>query len=225
MPLTIAEVVGSNVRAARVERGFTLADVSRAAQSHGIKWSTGRVAHIENGDRELSVQTLLLLALVLSRLFEEGVTPLQLLTTDDDVNIGLDYEVTGEGLGLLVTGQETEVQLGMIPHGREILADAAEAVSERARGIAEISGRAISVGELGRLVEAFELADERAVKKLGITEGEYLGWCRKLWGHVMSMEVAERAPADATPQKKGRITRELLAELRTAMEAEHGHDS
>lgn len=69
-----------------------------------------------------------------------------------------------------------------------------------------------------------ELADKRNAKKLGLSEPEFCAWSVRLWRHLMSEETERRAPENATAQKKGRITRELMEEMREAVERERGND-
>ena len=64
----------------------------------------------------------------------------------------------------------------------------------------------------------FALADQRAARKLSITKDEFIDLSLKLWGSLMSERTEELAtPADSA-QKKGRITRELIEEMRVALE-------
>lgn len=58
--------------------------------------------------------------------------------------------------------------------------------------------------------------DHKAMADLALLPKEevvYRRLCIDLWGHLLSREVAERAEADASGQKRGAIARDLLAEL------------
>lgn len=225
MPKTIAEVVGENAHAARVEDGHTLADVTRAANTIGVKWSPGRVAHIEAGDRELSVDTLIQLGLALSELTGYQISPKWLLTaeSEDEVTLrGNEHAIFGESLNAIIAGDEFELTTSMVVGGQEFAADmvrsATRALTGAMRRVGEVSGRRVTFGDYKHLQAGIELSDERVMKKLSLDESDYLGLCFSLWGQTLSEEVAALAPEGASPQKKGRISRELLGDLRRAQE-------
>ena len=53
-----------------------------------------------------------------------------------------------------------------------------------------------------------------SIGKLGMTDAEFLARSVQLWGRVLSAEVDARSDPGDSPQKRGRITRVLLDELR-----------
>ena len=222
----LANLVGSNVRELRQELGLTLSQVATELRSLGANWSTGWVGDIAAGRGKPSVEVVLLLSLALTQASEEHIiSPQALLDAEGPVALTPKAVLKPESFNRLVSEGLSDLTLGDTVDGAERLQTAVGSASEIMGTVQRISGAPLTIGQYSTLYSSIGLSDQRAAKKLGLSEAEYLGWCRKLWGHVMSVEVAKRAPADATPQKKGRITRELLAELRTAIGAGHGHDS
>ena len=66
------------------------------------------------------------------------------------------------------------------------------------------------IGELGD-------ADLRIIKSIGADRATALAAMQRLWGHTFSRERDRRAEADANPQRRGQISRQLKAELEKAV--------
>ena len=61
-------------------------------------------------------------------------------------------------------------------------------------------------------------AEERAAKSLDVELYEVAAASAYLWGKTLSDERDARAGEGASAQKRGRITRQLMDELRTALD-------
>lgn len=196
---TIPEVVGHNLRQRRVDHTLTLDQIARGLRMYsGELWSSGRVSRFEHGDGPVTVDTLILLAVTLTDLTGNGVTPADLLEADGTVTIGRASEATTES-------------------------DAGGITVEGALVKQYLLGQKVGLHHPFQmeLVE-LPLADKRAATKLGIDEQRFREISRELWGHLMSEEVEAQAPPGATAQKKGRITRNLRADMQKALD--HGND-
>ncbi|WP_098055116.1 hypothetical protein [Kocuria marina] len=194
MVKSLPSVVGSNVRAVRVGCGLTLGEVVEAARAYGVRWSTGRLARIERGDGAVTVETLLVLSLTLSQVAGREVTPGSLLASAVPVEVGEGVAVRAGALVDALEGRKTELVLSDVEGAVEDLAATTDAV--------------MRVGQ--------RLADERAARKLGWSDDEVLRVSWSLWRRPLSAEAKARAGEDATPQKVGHATRELLEELKAA---------
>lgn len=219
---SIPVVLGRNVRAIRERHGLTMADVAKEVRSYGVKWSTGRLTQVEHGEGAATIQLLLVLALTLSDLTEEEVTPERLLTTDNDVQLSPDQELTGEAFTDVFAGRTTTLLVHDVPGGVQEASEVVQRVIDTNSALGDILGGDVTFGVIREANEARTLADERAARKLGLTDTELLAWSLQLWGKMMSAEVEERAEPGASPQKKGRITRQLMDEMREAVN--RGHD-
>lgn len=214
--LTIGQVVGANVRDLRREFGLTLSDLSVQLREYGINWSTGRLSDIEVGRGTVSVHVLLSLALALTEANGRVVVPPRgLLDTDDAVVISDELTLQPESFARLVDGKLAEVTVG----------DAVGGVEEFRELLKSMKGKAepgLTRGQMKDGLKSFALADERAAKKLELTKQEMVGASYRRWGRLMSQEVDARAPEGATAQKRGHITRELIAELEQHMDSDRG---
>lgn len=226
--LTINEVVGRNVGSIREGAGLSLDAVARAAHVIGLRWNSARISRIERGEGNVTLDTLLILCALLSDMTSEKVSVARLVTHDGPINIapnaslspGVAQRLVHEGgLSFRATFEE----------GGTIIEEAVSSLGERYNAYSAILrpllDKKIPVSSAineGRAKWA--LSDERNARKLGITDAEFLAWSIRLWGRLMSLETEIRAPEGATAQKKGRITRELLDELRKNLESTHGDD-
>jgi transcriptional regulator with XRE-family HTH domain len=200
---TIPVVLGRNVRRLRTSGGLTLAAVAEEVRSYGVRWSTGRITRIEQGDGSVTVETLIVLSLGLSELLGTAVTPAQLLSSDDPVQLGEGVAVRSDALGEVLAGRKTSLLLDDVEGAVEALAQTTRQVSET------------------RATVHAGLAEERAARKLGWSDEELSQLALSLWGRSLSVEARARAGEGATPQKVGHVTRELMAELKAAG---HGDD-
>lgn len=216
MTETIATVVGKNARAVRQAEGLTIEDLVKVARENGLNWSAGRVSHIERGDQVLSVDTLLMVSAVLTEATGEHCGPADLLHTREAVQLSWEPPVTGQGLQDMITGEAHGFDMMLTQRGRETLLRARAGIRDWRR-VSEVAGGSLNFGQIQDLVASWTPADDRHREKLGLSSSDYLGWCYRVWGRILSQETERRAPEGATPQKKGRITRELLDELRQKM--------
>ncbi|CAN5349482.1 hypothetical protein BH09ACT8_BH09ACT8_30970 [soil metagenome] len=60
-------------------------------------------------------------------------------------------------------------------------------------------------------------SDERAIAKLGLSRSRAMTEMEQLWGQPLSAERDKRAGEDANAQRRGRVSRELIAELQEAI--------
>lgn len=63
--LSLQKVVGENVKRVRTERHVLQEEVASAARNAGLKWTGVTITQIENGNRSITAEELLLLAIVL----------------------------------------------------------------------------------------------------------------------------------------------------------------
>lgn len=229
MPDTIPAVVGRNLRSYREHFGLTLAEVSKAARDNGVKWSTGRLTQVEKGEGAATVELLVVLALTLSDLSGFEVSPLDFLATNDPVRIGgkaanaadevPPLDLTAAAFHAILAGEKHEVFPPDMPQeAQEALhADIVEGVK---RSAVEY-GTDVTFEQIEEARKAWSLTDERAARKLGIGPKTFTGQCIRVWGHLLSVEVEARSDPGDSPQKRGRVTRVLLDELRRSI---HGND-
>lgn len=220
--LTIPQVVGVNLRAIRTEYGLTLNDVAKALRSFNLRWSTGRLGDIEAGRGSATVQMVLGLAMALSEACDVPISPLRLLRSDAPVALdGKFLVVKGDVFERLLKGEQHAIE-----PGRDTPGPSEWEILERFDALLtqdhapESATVANATGEPA-LSPEWDLADSRAAKRLDMRDEDFQALCLDKWGHLLSVEVRQRADPSASPQKKGRITRQLLEELRAG---DHGDD-
>jgi hypothetical protein len=70
------------------------------------------------------------------------------------------------------------------------------------------------IGTFQPVLDWSGLTDQRVAASLGLNTEQLCDAAVQLWGTVFSAERDRRAGPDANPQKRGRVTRELKAELK-----------
>nr|WP_255396208.1 helix-turn-helix transcriptional regulator [Kocuria sp. CNJ-770] len=217
MTRTVPDVIGQNVRQIRERRGLTLDDIARESREYGLRWNTGRVSRIERGDGAVTMETLLVLALVLSELTGESVTPAVLLDASEPIEIAPQATLRPGVVREVLEGRNAGLFVGDLVDGEKLIQEAVGRLQDRMGAYRNVMGPGFDTERVNEAQAAWSLADERAARKLGVANAEFLAWSVRLWGHTMSAEVEKRAEPGASPQKKGRITRVLLDELRQAV--------
>jgi hypothetical protein len=105
-------------------------------------------------------------------------------------------------------------------------ADQFESQQVRQRVIERVMSKALVDGRIDPNLTSAELADmrqrsglteDRVAQRLKISRDRLAAVSFRLWQHTFSEERDRRADPDANQQKKGRITRELRAELEKAI--------
>ncbi|MHA7287124.1 hypothetical protein ACX80I_12655 [Arthrobacter sp. MDT3-44] len=197
-PLTVAEVVGANLKEMRAQYDITLAELSRWLRfALGLNWSTGRLADVESGRGSATVQVVLALSLAISDISGEEVPPGHFLITDKPVVLGPTMTLVGPVLREVFDGEKLSLEIDDLHRGRE---RESEIVNRAHRGLLPPA-------------DQWSLTDERAAKKLGISRDQLTQRSLRLWGVLLSEEVRRQANPDDSPQKKGRLTRVLMEQL------------
>lgn len=225
---TLSQVVGRNARELRGE--FTLENVASTARKFGAKWSSGSVSTIELGRSKCTIETLAILALALDELRVESptdervgkITINDLLRTNKRILITPELKASSDSLQEFLGG-ETSYSVLDLPGRVEDITGWLEDFTDTLKGLnlpnqsAQLYVNAMQVGD-------FTPTEERLAKKLGIHLYELRWWSYFLWKTSIEHRRDELSGNGATPQKKGRITRELLNEISEAMENNNGVD-
>lgn len=209
---TFAEVIGKNVKNIRQEKNLTMEQLATAGKAIGMSWSAGSIGSIENGSFKPTIETILALAYVLNN---------------------VDYLAWK-------TGTEWEfdpVQLDQLLEGASTLAVTEKKVVTKEELSRWLSGTSrfrlhTSASEKDRLKNNMSKflepevqttsGEQRIAKKAGISPALLRTTAEQLWGKRFEDYRDEIAGAEATPQKKGRVTRDLIGEINTYLENHRG---
>ena len=215
---TVAEVLGRTARVIRGDRKIEL--VARAARSAGLNWGTGRIADLEAGRVSPTLPTLLMLCLAFSDLLDRPMTLADLLAGDGPVALNASTTVDLADLRAALGGQA--VGGGVPPVGpimarlgadMDALPDVRATVRERLA--TEPFGHMRLIHPRARKVrDSFLEADYRMAASLGLDLDRAAELMHALWKRSFSDERDRRGGPGANPQKRGRISRQLKAELK-----------
>lgn len=187
-PPTVAAVLGRTARALRGDRKAEL--VARAARLAGLNWGTGRIADLEAGRVSPTLPTLIALCWAFRDLLgDEQIELSDLFAGDGKVTLSPGVSVPLELLRAALDGHLGGSPGSLVP--ARLVSDAVE------RSLLE--------------------ADYRMAHSVGIAPELAAAVMQELWGRSFTTERDRRAGADANPQKRGRISRELKAELHEAV--------
>ncbi len=200
-PLT--EVVGGNCRRIRTEViGITQDELARWARVYGLKWNAAKVANFEAGRWEPTLATVLAVGLALNRalVFRQIAAPAIIR-------------------GPKISRDQRPVTLADLLDGGDGLVALNDDVLVAADALAGVGrGQPFPLQHYGdRLLDRSGLAEQRLAKTLGISGARLAGVSSQLWGSTFGEERDRRAGVGANQQKKGRISRELRAELEKAI--------
>lgn len=218
--LTLSQVIGRNVQ--RLRGDHTLEEVATQGRRFGARWSGGSVRAIEQGEFKETLETIALLALALDGLDPERktigdgkITVWDLLQTDQSIILGTKVRTTVERLLDFLGGAPS----GSLYDGRQVLAGLEEGLRELTEKVESLN----LPNQTLQLLEDIEDAgpesatEHRLAKKIGVDVLELRAWSVYLWGKSFESHRDQEAGPGATPQKKGRLSRDLLSEIQQAM--------
>lgn len=184
MAKPIANVLGENCRRIRKDADLTQDDLAKAARRVGLRWTASKVRDFETGRSAPTFATVIALTAALGEVTDQQVRLVDLVRSDGDVTVTEDFEPTGEQLQAFCGG-----------------------------GVWAARWDHVHIDTFEPVLDWSGLTDQRVAASLGLDTEELCDAAMKLWGSVFSAERDRRAGPGANPQKRGRVTRELKAEL------------
>ncbi len=215
--IELAEVIGRNARRIRTEAGATLDAVGKAARQHGLaSWGGTRVSDFENGRVSPTVPTLVAVCLALGEIRRSPLTLAELLAHDGTVAINGGLAIRGAALGRFLDGEPVRLTKRDVPGLPDVdTAALAGHVRQAFEKLNRLPARLKDV-EMARayaLKDRSGEAEQRIAKALGVDLLAVAVASTYLYDSTASEERDRRAGAEATAQKRGRITREIRTEL------------
>jgi transcriptional regulator with XRE-family HTH domain len=228
----LAEVIGANCKRIRAEIGVTQDGLARSARRIGLRWNAAKVGNFEAGRSAPTFATVLAVTLALQMTLEDvakernespdwGVTLALLVRGEGDVAITDSISVPAAQLEAVCRGRNfTLGDPQYLPllgssFGPEainaMVTQAREALRER-----EIEA-GVTLDELTAMLQRSGLTEDRLARRLRIKPAELAAASFRVWQSTFSEERDRRAGPHANQQKKGRISRELRAELEKAL--------
>ena len=201
----LAEVVGENCRRIRTRIGITQSQLAHYARVYGLRWIASSAADFEAGRSAPSLATVLALVLALQTAADDAVkrsarAPVissvrlaDLVGVDGFIELNFAVDVAGRELADVCSGDVPTIDPGRIR--QKIAKDTS----------------------MERNSEGAALAEQRLARRLGVTRNRLTDVSFRLWQSTFSEERDRRAGANANQQKRGRVSRELRAELEKAI--------
>jgi hypothetical protein len=204
---SLAEVAGAQARTLRLAADKSLEDIATAARSYGLRWSTGSVGDFEGGRATASLKTLLVVAAVLRDVTGRPITLADLFAGNGSVEITGNLPVELSELRDMLAGQP----VGMLPQQgvRITLKLSGPRVVDWPKGLHRWHHPELHK----RVLDALSESDVRMCKNIGVEPFVGAAAMAKLWGRTFTAERDDRAGVDANAQRRGRISRQLKAEL------------
>jgi transcriptional regulator with XRE-family HTH domain len=206
--VALRNVIGENAR--RLRGDATADDVAKAARRYGLNWGTGRISDLEHGRVSPTLPTLAALALALSDVRDKNVTVGELIASDETIALTTALNVTSDQLQRFLAGGD--MSKFTLPRPSDVMAELRDRWPVRLHGV--------TAGALMRLLSDYGEPEERLARDLGLDRERLAAEMAALWRRSFHAERDRRAGADANAQKKGRVARELKAELRTVLDGD-----
>lgn len=201
---TIAEAVGAQISQARHEHGLTLEQIAETSRAFGARWSASSVLNLEQGRASMTLQNLLYLATTLELLTGQPYKLIDLLGDEQTLSLHERNPVIVNRQWLKHVLDGAPVRL---PRIIQVSASPTQASTPCSR-------RPMNAEAMPAYTS---MAETRAATKLGINPIELQHQAIQLWGHNLETEQHRRAGEQSTAQKRGRVTRHLVEEMRAAM--------
>lgn len=221
--MTLRAAVGQRARELREAGGQRQEDVASAARELGLTWSRSKVAAFERGDKALSAEELLLLPAMLSLALERSVGLSELLNIDQEVQLSSDASVRPHELPKALTSEVSEaVRLSFPPVSAETH-DLVQRQHTRQQRWEKL-GLHLGLQRARQLERGSSEAEALAARKLGEDRLTVLALSDSLWQRSLTQErdrrldVDANAPSATVQAKRGRVTRQLTAELAADIE-------
>lgn len=241
----LAKIVGQRLRTFREQKQLRQEDVANAARSVGLPWGRSSVASLERGNREISVEELLLLPLIIRALggWNEPLIPVSEKIQINETMLMMANNLADSILSLIsptaFTHQSPEhdlVQLGALAKHQNLNDFQAKQVTARHFTVFEyillnLWPDTDYLAWIRNLPTARDEVTRAVASRLRTPDGDPVvatlvhTFAIGLWGHSVGDERDARAVARgryesrrALQSARGHVTRELIEELRRAIE-------
>lgn len=225
----IANVIGRNFRRIREAVGLTQDEAAQWVRHFGPLWSSSRVGDFERGRSDVTVGLLSTVSLALSaairdaqsRGVEVSVTalPADFLQSDAQVELTtMGPEPLGTALAAVFAGQEwPDSDQELLGAGGAEMRALFEKITDLSQITSEGRDYVQTVHPIEDIKRKAGLAERRVAQRLGITMDELAELSFERLGQSFTEARNEIAGSDASQQRRGRVARELEAQLREVL--------
>jgi hypothetical protein len=234
-PVPVRALIAENLRRLRTDAGTALEQVVRAAQGHGLDWTSNWLASVERGSRGLTAEQLLAMPVVLADALGFRVTLADLVAGDAPVLLVTEVPVGRSArsrasvpagyLRDLVTGQPVPRPFsGASASGAVPEVSPAQRAAEQVREIRRAGLGDVDIRALGRAQAGSGDAETRLARRLAVPPVVVAAAAASLWGRSLTDERDARVAAGQGPVAtvSRRLTADLTARLDEARLEELG---
>lgn len=220
----IAVIVGENVRRLRNDAGLSGDSLAREIRKlFQTRWTTARISELESGRVSPTAPTLFMVSQALGELLSRPVPVAELLSDDGYAEVG-SVAIRTTRIAEAFSGEDVQLRIGDFSNSDEL---AGQAKAGLARAVSELrtipgSAQNVTFDLMNKVRASSGEGDRRTAYALGIPPVHLVALSAALWGRTYTEERDRRAGPDASPQKRGRVGRELREELKRVIE--HGDD-
>jgi DNA-binding transcriptional regulator YiaG len=230
---SVATVVGRNCARFRSAAGLTQEQFVRYARDVGLRWTASKVADFERGRRELAFGAVLAVSLALSKALVDArqrgsaidgpVTLADLVQSDGNVILTPDGpDPLGSVVADACRGRPWPLEPVELLGADELeMQRVHNEVVKAALSKALVDGQFdpnLTSADLEHIRQRSGLTEDRLAQRLDISRDRLAAVSFRRWqGRTFSEERDRRAGFDANQQKRGRVSRELRAELEKAL--------
>lgn len=205
----LSTVIGRNAR--RLRGDATADDVAKAARQYGLNWGTGRISDLEHGRVSPTLPTLVALSFALTDVRDKDVELAELVESDETIFLTRSLKVTSGELCRFLAGEQ--MFEFVMPNPSTALADMRKDWPSRLHRV--------PVGGIFRGLRDYGEPEARLARDLGLDRMRLAAEMVALWRRTYSAERDRRVGAGANAQKKGRVARELKAELKAVLDGDN----
>lgn len=227
--LNMMKFLGRRLKEIRHERGLTLDDIATASQHFGTNWTSATISSMERGGSNIArLDVLMILTEAVTFTDDNGdVAPMtlvdwfsiwgeedgQYVVTAENDTISLNDELSTSRNNVAAALEGQPPTLFPLIGTKEQREELHRAVDMKDTTSTDTENRPHIPDRLRGNAHVATLSEQRAAIKFGLSPELFACVVKMRYGHYLDEEVAKRAGADASPQKRGRVTRKIFEEL------------
>lgn len=198
--------------------GLTLDQFATAARRYGMTWDPSAIRKLETGKTPTSMNNLIVITKVIEDLTGQSTSLPDLFPGKSELEINAAVTIRSEELRKALSGQQFEVMVDESGLGSHVEHTLTRTLFDAVRNAfislsSDLENAAVEKHGSVMSEHIPTLAEKRAAKKTGLTARGVAAFCLLRYGMFLDDEAARRAGDGASAQKKGRMTRDIIAEI------------
>lgn len=223
------DAIGTWLKNVRAANKLTLDQIATESRRYGSNWNSGSIKKIESGEYAPSLPNLIILLQSVNRLIDGDYAISDVFHGDGYVDIAEEFSVSRPRVRSILQGESVDIQITDRPPEQQekIKNDFGLKLFESMAALGEVLPDEYDISRIASFQPT--LSEERAAKKLGVHAMAVQAWCDRLYtpdnGKPFRLDdiTAMEAGRDATPQKRGRVTREIIDEISSHISERRAH--